>query len=139
MHETVLGSAPVRRVARGSVTAFAIIAAGVGLTYCSQLLIARVVGVDMYGIYAYVIAWIGVLAYFSALGFDVALLRFVPAYHAEKSWALLRGVVQYAQRRAILVGEHVYHRLNNDPTLGSSVDPLLCRPRVWGGRVRCGA
>jgi O-antigen/teichoic acid export membrane protein len=104
MHETVSGSAPVRRVARGSVTAFAIITAGVGLTYCSQLLIARVVGVDTYGIYAYVIAWIGVLAYFSALGFDVALLRFVPAYHAEKSWALLRGVVQYAQRRAILVG-----------------------------------
>jgi O-antigen/teichoic acid export membrane protein len=62
------------------------------------------VGVDTYGIYAYVIAWIGVLAYCSALGFDVALLRFVPAYHAEKSWALLRGVVQYAQRRAILVG-----------------------------------
>jgi O-antigen/teichoic acid export membrane protein len=104
MHETVPGSAPVRRVARGSVTAFAIITAGVGLTYCSQLLIARVVGVDTYGIYAYVIAWIGVLAYFSALGFDVALLRFVPAYHAEKSWALLRGVVQYAQRRAIMVG-----------------------------------
>src|SRR3981081_4431039 len=127
MHETVLGSAPVRRVARGSVTAFAIIAAGVGLTYCSQLLIARVVGVDMYGIYAYVIAWIGVLAYFSALGFDVALLRFVPAYHAEKSWALLRGVVQYAQRRAILVGVMVM-------LVGMLV--IMAPPTTYGGQGR---
>jgi O-antigen/teichoic acid export membrane protein len=97
------GNAPVTHVARGSVTAFTIYIAGVSLTYYAQLLIARIVGVDIYGMYAYVFAWMVVLAYFSVLGFDVALLRFVPAYEAEQAWALLRGVVQYSQRRVASV------------------------------------
>jgi O-antigen/teichoic acid export membrane protein len=104
MADGIHGSTPVSRVARGSVAAFFVYCAGFGLTYCSQLVIARVVGVDTYGVYAYVFAWMVVLAYFSALGFDVGLLRFVPAYEAERAWPLLRGVIQYAQRRAILVG-----------------------------------
>lgn len=98
------GNAPVTQVARGSVTAFAIYTASVGLTYCSQLLIARMVGVDTYGIYAYVFAWMTILAYFSALGFDVALLRFVPAYETEQAWSLLNGVIAYSQRCASVVG-----------------------------------
>jgi O-antigen/teichoic acid export membrane protein len=100
-------SAPVRRVALGGISAFAVYVASVGLTYCSQLLIARIVGVDTYGIYAYVFAWMAVLAYFSALGFDVALLRFVPAYEAEQAWNLASGVIQYSQRCATVVGAFV--------------------------------
>jgi O-antigen/teichoic acid export membrane protein len=97
------GSA-IERVTRGGVTSFFIYGAGVGLTYCSQLLIARTVGAHAYGVYAYVYAWMVVLAYLSALGFDVALLRFVPAYETVRNWALLRGVIQYGQRRAAAVG-----------------------------------
>ncbi|MDN4988572.1 oligosaccharide flippase family protein [Bradyrhizobium arachidis] len=97
-------SAPVNRVARGGVAAFFVYGLGFGLTYCSQLVVARTVGVETYGTYAYVFAWMVVLAYLATLGFDVGLLRFVPAYEAERDWPLLRGVIQYAQRRAILVG-----------------------------------
>jgi O-antigen/teichoic acid export membrane protein len=104
MGDGITESAPVNRVARGGITAFFVYGAGFGLTYCSQLVIARVVGVDTYGVYAYVFAWMVVLAYFSTLGFDVGILRFVPAYEAERAWPLLRGVIQYAQRRAALVG-----------------------------------
>src|SRR5215475_5519077 len=104
MGDGVLGSGAVRRVARGGITAFVVYGAGVGLTFCAQLLIARIVGVDTYGIYTYVIAWVTVLAYFSALGFDVALLRFVPAYEARRAWPLFRGVIQYAERRVTIVG-----------------------------------
>ena len=104
MGDGMPGSATVSRVARGGVTAFFIYGAGIGLTYCSQLVIARIVGVDTYGVYAYVFAWMVVLAYFSTLGFDVGLLRFVPAYEAERAWPLLQGVIQYAQRRAAFVG-----------------------------------
>ena len=93
-----------RRVARGSIAAFAIYAVSIGLTYVSQLLIARIVGVDIYGMYAYVFAWMTVLAYFSALGFDIAILRFVPAYEATRDWHLLKGVIRYSQRRAAAVG-----------------------------------
>jgi O-antigen/teichoic acid export membrane protein len=95
---------PMNRVARGGVAAFFVYGAGFALTYCSQLVIARIVGVDAYGMYTYVLAWTGVLAYCTTLGFDVGLLRFVPAYAAENAWPLLQGVIQYAQRRVALVG-----------------------------------
>ena len=71
MHDRVYGSAPVRRVVRGGGAAFAVHVAAAGTTYCSQLLIARMVGVDSFGVYAYVTATMVVLAYIAALGFDV--------------------------------------------------------------------
>lgn len=104
MHDATRKRTLIDRVARGAVATFFIYGAGAALTYCSHFVIARVVGVEMYGVYAYVFAWIGFLAYFSTLGFEVGILRFVPAYEAERSWSLLRGVIQYAQRRSILVG-----------------------------------
>jgi O-antigen/teichoic acid export membrane protein len=96
-------------VARGGAMAFAILITSAGLTYLSQIIIARIVGATSYGYYAYVLAWTTLLAYVSALGFDVALLRFVSAYRSRENWDLLRGVVRYAQRRvyaasAVLVG-----------------------------------
>lgn len=104
MQDNVVNNAQISRVVRGGITAFALYMAGVGLAYCSQLAIARIVSADTYGIYAYVLAWITVLAYLSALGFDVALLRFLPLYETNHAWALLRGVIRYAERRVTLVG-----------------------------------
>jgi O-antigen/teichoic acid export membrane protein len=98
-----LGSAPIKTVGFGGVTAFAIFIAGAGVTACAQLLVARLVGAEIYGIYAYVIAWMTILAYFSALGFDIALLRFVSAYQTTGEWSFARGVIRYAERRTLAV------------------------------------
>ena len=103
MFDQAPGSARIKRVALGGATAFAIFVASAGVTACSQLLIARLVGAETYGVYAYVIAWMTILAYFSTLGFDIALLRFVSAYQSTEAWSLARGVIQYAQRRALAV------------------------------------
>jgi O-antigen/teichoic acid export membrane protein len=93
-------SSPVNWVVRGGFFAFLLYSTGIGLAFCSQLLIARVVSVDTFGLYTYVFSWMVILAYLCALGFDVALLRFVAAYETERAWPLLAGVIQYAQRRA---------------------------------------
>src|SRR6266516_6986361 len=143
MSDRVPGSAPISRVARGSIAAFLIYGAGIGLTYCSQLVIARILGVDIYGMYAYVFAWMVVLAYFSTLGFDVGLLRFVPAYEAEHAWPLLEGVIQYAQRRAAAVGLSVIlvgifvvmawgvsPELRNTFLVGFALVPILALVRI---------
>jgi O-antigen/teichoic acid export membrane protein len=98
------GAALTGRVARGGIAAFAVQVVGAGLTYCAQLLIARSIGAGGYGIYAYVFAWMTVLAYCAALGFDVSMLRFVSAYRAQGAWALLRGVIRYAERRTAAFG-----------------------------------
>jgi O-antigen/teichoic acid export membrane protein len=97
----------IGRVGQGSVAAFIVYSLGVGLTYCSQLIIARIVGVETYGIYAYALAWMVVLTYFSTLGFEIGLLRFVPAYEAARDWSLLKGVIQYAHRRVFVVAMSV--------------------------------
>jgi O-antigen/teichoic acid export membrane protein len=92
------------RIERGGVVAFAIYLGGAGLTYGAQLAVARTIGAHGYGLYAYVLAWMTVLAYASALGFDISLLRFVPAYQTQEAWALLQGVIRYSGRRVMAAG-----------------------------------
>lgn len=96
--------AAIEAVAVGGATAFVIYLASAGVAASAQLLIARLVGAETYGIYAYVTAWMTILAYSSALGFDTALLRFVAAYRAMEAWSLVRGIIQYAERRVLAVG-----------------------------------
>lgn len=98
------GGGLVGRLARASMVAFATYAGGAGVSYLAQLSVARAIGPDGYGNYAFVIAWMTVLAYLAALGFDVSMMRFVAAYRAQRRWGLLRGVIQYADRRAALAG-----------------------------------
>ncbi|MDH3741625.1 MAG: oligosaccharide flippase family protein [Hyphomicrobiales bacterium] len=83
----------------GSAIALLIYATGIGLAFCSQLLIARILGPASFGIYTYVFAWMSVLAYCANLGFKVSMLRFVSRYEAQKAWGLLRGIIRYAERR----------------------------------------
>ncbi|WP_428493618.1 lipopolysaccharide biosynthesis protein [Rhodopila sp.] len=95
------GSGPLLK---GKATAFAVYVCGAGLTYLSQLVLARVIGMAAYGTYAYVLGIVTLLAYLAALGFDVSLLRFLPAYQSQQQWRLMRGVVVYAERSAAWAG-----------------------------------
>jgi O-antigen/teichoic acid export membrane protein len=92
--------AALRHLGWSSAVAFATYGAGTAVTYLAQLVIARTVGAESYGIYSYVLAWITILGYLAALGFDVSLLRLVPAYRTQGMFSLARGVIQYAERRA---------------------------------------
>lgn len=94
----------LRRLAAGGAVAFLIYIFGHGLAFLTQLLIARVLGASSYGIYAYVVSWVSVLAYTAALGFNVSLLRLIPAYASRQAWHLMAGVLQYAERRVLLAG-----------------------------------
>ena len=87
------------QLARGAAKAFVINLASVGLGFLSQLVLARVLGVEGYGIYAYVFAWVTVLGLLARSGFPTSLLRFVSAYRVQQEWGLLRGVIRYAEVR----------------------------------------
>jgi O-antigen/teichoic acid export membrane protein len=91
-------------IVRSGSVAFALYAGSAGLAYCSQLVAARLMGATSFGVYAYVLAWMTVFAYFCALGFDISLLRFVSAYRATQRWDLLRGIVRYAEVWVSVVG-----------------------------------
>ena len=103
------GSAPPEkasenRLVRRSGAAFVVYCMTAAIAACSQLVIARIVGAQEFGIYAYVLSWTLVFGYISTLGFDVALLRFVPAYQARQQWSLAKGVIEYAERGGLIVG-----------------------------------
>jgi O-antigen/teichoic acid export membrane protein len=95
------------RFARGAAGAFSIKIAGTAISFLAQLVLARVLGVESYGVYAYVLAWTTLLALLATLGFQQGLLRFVSAYVAQEKWGLARGVARYAQTRAVMAGAAV--------------------------------
>lgn len=95
------------RLARGASSASMVQIVGVAVAFLAQLVLTRSLGASEYGIYAYVFAWVSVLTFFSTLGFATALLRFVATYRAKDEWALLRGVIRYAERRVLLAATAV--------------------------------
>lgn len=98
------GRPSLTRVARGTAAAFLVYGGSAGVSYFAQLAVARIVGPAGYGVYAYVLAWVTVLAYFCALGFDISLLRFVSAYRAQQAWGLMLGVTRFADRAVAATG-----------------------------------
>ncbi len=94
----------MRRLGWSSVVAFFTYGAGAAVTYLCQLVIARTTGPESYGTYSYVLAWVTILGYLAALGFDVSLLRLVPAYRTKGMTDLAHGVIHYAERRSFLMG-----------------------------------
>jgi O-antigen/teichoic acid export membrane protein len=70
---------------------------GAGLSYVVQVLFARWAGPEHYGAYSYAMAWTALLSTFGGLGFQQAVLRFLPAYEQAGKWGLFRGVVRRGQ------------------------------------------
>lgn len=90
-----LGGAQVENIlAKGSLLAFIIQGAGAALLLSTEILAARLLGVSQFGIFSMATAWIYVLGLVGTLGFNHALLKFVPTYLAHQEWGALRGIVR---------------------------------------------
>ncbi|MGX7871604.1 hypothetical protein ACVDG5_000540 [Mesorhizobium sp. ORM6] len=140
-----------RRLVHASVFALLVYIGGAGLTSMAQLGIARLVGATSYGIYSYALAWSTVLASLSMLGFNVSLLRFVPAYTAEGRLDLARGVITFALRWALLAAtlaglagagvvvlfsKHLQQELQATMLLGMAAVPLITAYALGATLVR---
>lgn len=75
-------------------SSFIITFSGMGIAYAAQVILARLMGAESYGIYIYVLTWMSILAMFSTLGFDSALLKFLPIYRMQKEWGLFLGLLK---------------------------------------------
>ena len=69
---------------------------GMALGFLTTLLLARWLGVDGFGIYSYVAAWIAVSVALGAAGFERLLVRNVPAYLSTDRLDLLAGVLRWS-------------------------------------------
>ncbi|WP_322417989.1 oligosaccharide flippase family protein [Mesorhizobium huakuii] len=139
------------RLAWASIFALLIYIGGAGLTSLAQLAIARLIGPRNYGIYSYVLAWTSVLAYLATLGFNVSLLRFVPAYRANGRLDLARGVIRFALQRSLvaatlfgvigatsvlLFSDHTQSGLETSIMLGMVAVPLITAYALGATLVR---
>lgn len=91
------------RVARGAASAFVLQVLGAGLTYGSQIALARWMGVSSFGVYAYAMAWAMLAAILLGLGFPQSVLRFIPQYRAQEDHARVRGLVRTSQLATLTV------------------------------------
>ncbi len=69
---------------------------GAALVFLSQVVLARLLGAAQYGVYAYALSWMTVLAIFAKMGFETSLLRFLPEYKVKRQWPLFRGVIRFS-------------------------------------------
>lgn len=66
------------------------------LGYLSSLLLARFLGVEGYGIYAYGLAWVTLLRIPAMLGLAPLVVREVAIYRSKKAWGLVRGILLWS-------------------------------------------
>ena len=71
-------------------------ALGMGLLFVAQLLLARWMGDQPYGDYAFVISWVTILAIFGRAGLELTLKRELPSYQVQACWGKMCGLLWFA-------------------------------------------
>jgi O-antigen/teichoic acid export membrane protein len=81
---------------------FGLIVVGNAAALVMRVLLARMLGVEAYGSFAYALAWAnGVLLVLTVYGLHIASSRFVPSYRARGEWQLLRGFLRFSRRLSV--------------------------------------
>ena len=134
---------------RRSAGALALRVTGMALTMGTSVFLARVLGAGGYGSYTYAKTWIGVLGVVVVLGLDVLALRNLASYRAQSEWSLMRGLLERANRVALLasgafmiaggVAALLLAKSLDADMLSTLLIALLMLPLVALMRVRAGA
>jgi len=98
------GDGEKARTQRDAVTAFGVRCGSAALLCLSQVVLARWMGSNQYGIYVFVwtcVLWLGGLA---DLGLSVASIRLIPRYRETGDFAHMRGLIRGSRLAALLVG-----------------------------------
>lgn len=75
-----------------------------GLTFVTAILLARFLGVEEYGIFAYAMSWVTLLGVFAGLGLGQVIVAEVAVYHQNNDWARIRGIFRFAIAAAVAAG-----------------------------------
>ncbi|HNS12243.1 MAG TPA: polysaccharide biosynthesis C-terminal domain-containing protein [Bacteroidia bacterium] len=71
---------------------------GLVLIFCSQVLLARLMGVKGYGEYTVIITALNFIVVFSLFGMDTSVLRFLPSYLQKKEFQFAHGFIRFSYR-----------------------------------------
>ena len=93
-HDLLKGASLRKLLAKGAIGALLVQGVGALLVLLADVFLARLLGVSQFGLYSEVMAWMFMFVLFGTLGFNHALLRYVPTYIAHHAWADLRGILK---------------------------------------------
>ena len=68
---------------------------GQALSFLIQVVLARRIGIESYGLYAYAISWVSFLSMLALMGGDRVLVRYLPEYGSSRQHGLFRGVLAW--------------------------------------------
>ena len=91
-----------RALLRGSTGSLVLRGVSFGLRFVMGVVLARLLGAAEYGLYAYAVSWLALLAVPTMLGLDHVLLRFVAAYKEQRTWSKLKGLLRFAAAKATI-------------------------------------
>jgi len=70
---------------------------GTGLAFLLQIILARHLGAEAYGVFSYVFAWMSLLIVMVSGGFSISALKFIPLYIQKGAPDQARNVINYAE------------------------------------------
>lgn len=132
---------------RGSLQVFLLRISWAVIGFVGQILIARTLGVESYGQYSLIFAWLAVLCLPGRLGFDESSVKFVSKYLASEQPSRAKAFIRYATRYAIvasvliaIAGYVILTRwvLVDPSALNAWFIGLLCLPLMCLNAIRQG-
>ena len=78
--------------------------AGVGTAMLSQIVVARCLGVDGFGVYVTVLAWASLLSILASAGLPAAATKFLAIYAEHHDWSQYRGFVRLSIWIQVAIG-----------------------------------
>ena len=84
------------RVAKGAAGSFALKIVAAGLSFIIGVLLARLLGAEGFGTYAYATAWVSLLSVPSVMGLDKLLVREVAVFEKLRQWGSIRRILSWS-------------------------------------------
>jgi O-antigen/teichoic acid export membrane protein len=91
-----------RHLVGGTIATAAVNAAGLGFSFVTGVILARELGPRGFGVYAYALAWVNLLALPAAAGLSTIIVRDVASYRMQQQWGLMRGLLSWSTRATLL-------------------------------------
>lgn len=84
------------QLARGALQGLAVTAVGVAVGFAVQVVLARLLGVNEFGIYSWALAWVNFLVLFACSGFEGLMSKRLPAYLIDRQFGRARGFLLFS-------------------------------------------
>lgn len=72
------------------------------LSPLSMILLARFLGADLFGVFAFAISIVTILSMIAELGLPIVITRYATVYYIKKQLKLLKGIIKFTNERIIM-------------------------------------